>query len=69
MVFDVSWEVDMLNYRLTDDRRLRKLDGKVSEGVSTWILKSPRSTNSLGIVAARESSEPNSSMKTDCFVE
>jgi len=41
----------------------------MSEGVSTWILKSPTSPNSLGIVAAMESSEPNSSTKTGGFDE
>ena len=35
MVLDMSWEVDMLDYRLTDERRLRKEEGSVSEGVST----------------------------------
>ena len=54
---------------MNDDRRLKKLEGKMSEGVSTWILKSPTSPNSLGIVAAMESSEPNSSTKTGGFDE
>ena len=50
---------------MTDDKRFRKSDVKVSEGVSTWILKSPVSKNSLGVVAASESREPNSSRKTE----
>jgi hypothetical protein len=55
--------------RLADERRFRKSDARESEGLSTWMLKSPVSRNSLGVVAASERREPNSSRKTEGFEE
>ena len=50
-------------------KRLRKQETRASDGLSTWTLNSPTSRNSLGVVAARERSEPNSSRKTKGFWE
>lgn len=47
--------------RLNDERSFRKSDARESEGMSTWMLKSPVSTNSLGVVAASERRELRSS--------
>ena len=55
--------------RLADERRFRKSDARLSEGLSTWILKSPVSKKSFGVVAARERREPNSSRKTEGLEE
>jgi hypothetical protein len=55
--------------RLADERRFRKSDARESEGLSTWMLKSPVSKNSLGVVAASERREPNSSRNTEGLEE
>jgi len=51
--------------RLSDERSFRNLDARESEGSSTWILKSPVTKNSCGVVAASESKEPRSSRITE----
>jgi len=55
--------------RLSDERSFRNLDARGSEGSSTWILKSPTSKNSCGVVAASESKEPSSSRITGTDLE
>ena len=51
--------------RLTEDRRFRNSVARGLEGLSTWMLKSPVRTNSFGVVAASERSEPSSSRMTE----
>lgn len=55
--------------RLKDERRFKKPEARGSDGLSTWMLKSPVRTNSFGVVAASERREPNSSRKTEGLEE
>ena len=50
-------------------REERNWDANESEGVSTWVLKSPVRTNSCGVVTAIERKELNSSRKALLVVE
>ena len=46
----------------------KELDANESEGVSTWVLKSPVKTNSCGVVTAIERKELNYSSRKALLV-
>jgi len=49
-------------------REERNWDANESEGVSTWVLKSPVKTNSCGVVTAIERKELNYSSRKALLV-
>jgi len=50
--------------RLKEQRRDKNWDVRVSAGLSRWMLKSPVTIKSWGVVAAKETKELKSSRKT-----
>ena len=66
MAIFVSGERNMLDQIEGEERNW---DANGSAGLSTWILKSPVSTNSCGVVTATDRNELNSSMKALGFAE